>query len=219
MHRRAFAGLSLVGLAWPLVGRSAQAQSSSPPPLTAPELAAKVDAAYGALQSFGATFKQRYYAHHGKDSTGSVLFERPDKMRWRYDNGNLAVADGQTLKIYERDNKRVYLSPSDKSLFPVLLSFLNAPGGLVSALDLDVPPAARIAYRDGYVFSGRPRQLSRAFSHVLWFVQPEGFLVRRVVVVDAQSNRHRFDFQRPKANPKVPAGSFTFTPPPGTQII
>jgi outer membrane lipoprotein carrier protein len=218
VNRRRFAGLSLAGLAWPLVGRSAQAKSPSPPPLTAPELAAKVDAAYGALQSFGARFKQRY-SYHRKESTGSVLFERPDKMRWSYGNGNLAVSDGQTIKVYDRDNERVYLSPSDKSLFPVVLSFLTAPGGLVSALDLDVPPAARIAYRNGYVLSGRPRQLSPAFSRVLWFVQPEGFLVRRVVVVDAQSNRHRFDFERPKANPKVPAGSFTFTPPPGTQII
>lgn len=218
MNRRRFAELSLAGLAWPLVSRSGQAQALSP--LPALELAAKVDAAYGALQSFGATFKQGYalYAKR-KASTGSVLFERPDKMRWRYGNGNLVVAEGETIKVYEPAHKRMYLTALDHSQFPVALSFLMTPGGLAKAFDLSVPPAARIAYRDGYVLSGRPRQPSPAFSQVLWFVQTGGFRVRRVLVVDAQGNRNRFDFERPNANPTVPAGSFTFTPPPGTQII
>jgi outer membrane lipoprotein carrier protein len=43
--------------------------------------------------------------------------------------------------------------------------------------------------------------------------------VRRVLLVDAQGNRNRFDFSSPTVNTKVEPTEFTFAPPSGTQII
>jgi outer membrane lipoprotein carrier protein len=43
--------------------------------------------------------------------------------------------------------------------------------------------------------------------------------VRRVLLLDAQGNRNRFDFAKPAVNTKVLSGEFTFTPPAGTQIV
>jgi outer membrane lipoprotein carrier protein len=43
--------------------------------------------------------------------------------------------------------------------------------------------------------------------------------VRRVLLLDAQGNKNRFDFKTPEVNKKAPAGEFDFKPPPGTQVI
>jgi outer membrane lipoprotein carrier protein len=43
--------------------------------------------------------------------------------------------------------------------------------------------------------------------------------VRRVMIIDGQGNRNRFDFDDAKMNQPVPPESFKYTPPPGTSII
>ncbi len=43
------------------------------------------------------------------------------------------------------------------------------------------------------------------------------YQVRRVLIIDAQGNRNRFDFLTSEVNTKAPQGEFAFTPPPGTQ--
>ena len=53
-------------------------------------------------------------------------------------------------------------------------------------------------------------------SATLWSATAQ---VRRVVVVDAQGNRNRFDFNNPIVNTPVPPSEFTFTPPSGTSVV
>jgi len=43
--------------------------------------------------------------------------------------------------------------------------------------------------------------------------------VRRVLLVDAQKNKNRFDFAAPTVNEKIPATEFQFVPPPNTRIV
>jgi outer membrane lipoprotein carrier protein len=43
--------------------------------------------------------------------------------------------------------------------------------------------------------------------------------VRRVLIVDAQGNRNRFDFTSPVVNQPLDPSTFTFVPPKGTKII
>jgi outer membrane lipoprotein carrier protein len=50
-------------------------------------------------------------------------------------------------------------------------------------------------------------------------VDAQTFQVRRVLVLDAQGNRNRFDFLSPSVNGAVPASQFAFTPPAGTTIV
>ncbi len=45
------------------------------------------------------------------------------------------------------------------------------------------------------------------------------YQVRRVIIVDGQGNRNRFDFENPKVNETVPAERFKFVPPPGTSVV
>ncbi len=43
--------------------------------------------------------------------------------------------------------------------------------------------------------------------------------MKRVLVVDAQGNRNRFDFTEVAQPDKIDPAEFTFTPPPGTNIV
>jgi outer membrane lipoprotein carrier protein len=51
------------------------------------------------------------------------------------------------------------------------------------------------------------------------YIDAATYQVRRVMLLDAQRNRNRFDFVTPEVNVKPPAGEFAFTPPAGTQVI
>ena len=42
---------------------------------------------------------------------------------------------------------------------------------------------------------------------------------RRVLLLDAQGNRNRFDFSNTEVNKAPPPGEFVFVPPKGTQVI
>lgn len=237
MHRRTFATLSLLSLALPLVAGSSQAQQAKKAPaapakpvtigasggLVADEIVNRVQAVYDKASTYKAGFKQRYSVHaydKTKDSTGSVIFEKPGKMSWRYsNNGNRVVSDGKVIKIYEKDNKQMYEQPLDKTQYPAALSFLTGQGNLKQNFRFTKLDSKQMKYESGYVLLGEPLQPTAAYDKVYFYVDAQTYHVRRVIIQDVQANRNRFDFVTPEVNTKPPQGEFAFTPPPGTQVI
>jgi outer membrane lipoprotein carrier protein len=202
---------------------AAQAKKGSPAQLTAEEIVDRVQSFYDKTKTFRAGFKQQYrvYAYDKvKDSTGSVMFEKPGKMSWRYtSNGNRVVSDGKIIKIYEKENKQMYEQPLEKTQYPAALSFLTGQGKLKENFKFTKQDSRVMRFESGYVLAGDPLQPTAAYQKVLFFIDAQTFQVRRVLILDAQGNRNRFDFITPEVNTKAPQGEFTFTPPPGTQII
>ncbi len=226
MNRRSFAALSLVSLAAPLIPVRVHAQGAAKPagaPLSADEIIDRVQAVYDKAKSFKAGFKQKYTAHHynkTKDSTGSVIFEKPGKMSWRYtNNGNRVVSDGKVIKIYEKENKQMYEQPLDKTQYPAALAFLTGEGKLKQNFKFTKLDSKQLRFESGYVLQGDPLQPTAAYDRVLFYVDAQTFQVRRVLIKDAQNNRNTFDFLTAEVNTKPPKNEFSFTPPPGTQII
>jgi len=229
MKRRTFAALSLLTLAFPLISSSSLAQQAQPAPAKAPpalsaeEIVGKVQTYYDQLKTFKASFKQRYTIRShdkNKDSAGSVIFEKPGKMSWRYtNNGNRVVSDGKLIKIYEKENKQMYEQPLDKSQYPAALSFLTGQGKLKDSFKFTKQDPVKMKYASGYVLLGEPLQPTAAYDKVYFYIDGKTFQVRRVIIQDVQLNRNRFDFEAPQANTKPPQGEFVFVPPPGTQVI
>ena len=215
-----------VGLAVPLAfGASAGAQ---PKPAakgepSANEVADSVQKFYDKTKSFKAGFKQRYQVkayNKRKDSEGSVIFEKPGKMSWRYtNNGNRVVSDGKLIKVYEAENKQMYEQSIEKSQYPAALSFLVGGGNLKKSFKLRKLDAKQMQFEGGYVLEGVPKEATPAYQKMLIYVDANTYQARRVLLLDAQGNRNRFDFMTPAVNEKVPAGEFDFKPPPGTQVI
>ncbi|HEX3777220.1 MAG TPA: outer membrane lipoprotein carrier protein LolA [Polyangiaceae bacterium] len=199
------------------------APAKGSPELTADQIAERVQSFYDRSKTFKAGFKQQYRVRaYDKtiDSQGSVVFEKPGKMSWRYtNNGNRVVSDGKLVKVYEKENKQMYEQPLDKSQYPAALSFLVGGGNLRQSFKFTKRDARQMNFEGGYVIVGDPVEASPSYQSIILYVDGTTYQVRRVLLLDAQGNRNRFDFLNPEINTKAPTGEFNFTPPPGTQII
>jgi len=191
---------------------------------SAADVAAKVQAFYNQTKTFQAHFKQEYYIKmHNKRETseGEVAFQKPGRMSWNYDqpNGNRVVSNGQELKVYQPAMQQMFVQPVDKSQYPAALSFLMGQGQLTSSFDLRLLDPATVKFAGGWVLEGTPKQATPAYQKVLLYVDAATSQVRRVLILDAQGNRNRFDFSTPVVNQPVAKTDFEFTPPAGTHVI
>jgi len=193
-------------------------------PIKATDVAARVQAFYNQTKTFSSTFQQDYKVkayNTNKHSSGKVIFEKPGKMSWTYDqpNGNRVVSDGTTLKVYEKENQQMYETQLGKSQYPAALAFLMGTGDLAASFNLKLLDAKKMKFEGGYVLEGTPKSATPAYQKVIIYVDGATAQVRRMVILDAQGNRNTFTFENPQVNTPVTAGEFTFTPPAGTQIV
>jgi outer membrane lipoprotein carrier protein len=187
----------------------------------------KVQDFYDATTTFRASFTQTFTIklhNTEKTSTGTVYFKKPGKMRWDYDNKNRVVTDGNVLKVYEADKSQMFLSQVNKSQYPAALSFLTGGGKLGDSFKFEIRPGSDFNFPGGYVLIGNPPQPNAGpgnspYQKVLFYVDAASSQVRRVLILDWQSNRNRFDFNDPHRNEDLKDTFFKFDPPPGTSII
>lgn len=213
--------IAAVALAVATVAPPAAAQNATPDAATA---VANVQGFYNRTNTFSADFNQQYFAkayNTTKTSTGHVIFSKPGKMDWEYTSpqGNRIVSDGSKLRVYEAANKQMYEQNVDQSQYPAALSFLTGQGSLDQNFTFDVQSGAAFGFTGGYVMIGTPKQPTPAYTKVLFYVDAATSQVRRVLILDGQQNRNRFDFESPQVNGTVDASKFTFSPPPGTTIV
>ncbi len=217
---------------------SAPAQAEEPPPAApaAPpalptltsaqtdELVKKVQGVYDSTQTFVTTFKQEYIvkAHNEKrNSTGTMTIAKPGKMDFSYNDpkDNRVVSDGATLRLYEAANKQMVEQTIDKAQYPAALSFLAGTGKLADTFNFIAHPGESMKFPGGVVLEGTPKQDNRTLTKVFFYIDKQTNQVRRLVMLDPQGNRNRFDFDAPRVNEPVKPETFRFTPPDGTQII
>lgn len=199
------------------------------PELTATKIAEQVQKFYDASTTFRAKFKQRYTieAHRKeKNSEGTVVFQKPGKMSWRYvDSPNRVVSDGKVIKVYEGNSAQpgqpgqMFEQPIDKSQYPAALSFLLGGGSLLKEFTLTRLSEKDFKIEGAFVLAGVPKTKTPAYQKILLFVDANTYQVRRVIMIDAQRNRNRFDFDEPTVNQPVDQKEFQFTPPAGTKVI
>jgi outer membrane lipoprotein carrier protein len=207
---------------------SGAAAGQPPPPTAASQNAdqavASVQSFYDKSNTFKSDFQQKFWVkayNHEKSSRGHVTFAKPGKMDWVYDDpkDNRVVSDGNVIKVYEAGNKQMYEQPVDKSQYPAALSFLTGTGKLADAFTFELVSGDQMKFPGGYVLVGTPKEPTPAYAKVLFYVDAPTSQVRRVMVIDGQGNRNRFDFINPQVNLTVPSSQFTFAPPPGTSIV
>jgi outer membrane lipoprotein carrier protein len=205
----------------------APAAAPAPAPAPASDVAAviaQVQSFYDQSSSFVADFTQEYLIkqyNQKKLSHGHVVFKKPGKMFWRYDDpiGNRVVSDGQKLKVYEQANKQMYETDVSASQYPAALSFLTGQGKLSDTFDFQLYDGEKMSFPGGWVLMGTPKTPSAAYQKVFFYVDKQTKQVRRVLILDGQGNHNRFDFDKLVVNAKVDDATFLFTPPPGTSII
>jgi len=217
----ATAPISANGLA---LAHAADAAAQAQPATKTQEVLAKVQSFYDKTTAFSSDFTQEFFvkSHNvKKQSKGKVVFLKPGKMRWDYaePKDNRVVSDGVTLRVYEAANQQMFEQNVDKSQYPAALSFLIGGGKLAESFNFELYEGTAMNFPGGQVLVGIPKVPNAAYQKVLLYVDGPTSQVRRVLIIDGQGNRNRFDFANPKVNEPVAPEAFQFAPPPGTSIV
>jgi outer membrane lipoprotein carrier protein len=202
------------------------------PPASALEdihsVAQAVDSHYNHLHTLEAQFTE-IYRGSGMDRTesGTLWLEKgglkkPGKMRWEYRSPKekLFVSDGRDAWFYipeDRQARRTEAKKLDDIRSP--LEFLLGKTQLEKELrGLSFAPDVKPWAADDVVLRGVPQGFSERVSALLFEVTPQHEIVRILIEeVDGSETEYRFSDQ--KENAIIPAGSFQFRPPAGTETV
>lgn len=176
---------------------------------------------YDSVRDIRAKFVQRSFsAALGTETEthGSVVVERPGRMRWEYapPDGRVIVLDKDAIRIWNPEEKQLQIaSLSPDNVSPTALGFLMAKAVLRETFDstaIDVPGRAE----RGLLL--RPKAEGGFESLELW-VDPKTYQLRESVVVDLFGNRTRVRLDEAVENAGVSPGAFELAAPEGAEVV
>ena len=188
-------------------------------PLTAKDLAARVDKHYNELRSLRAGFEESYQGLgiHRTES-GTLLLSKPGRMKWEYSSpkGKLFVLDGKFAWFYASGDPQVQRIPAkelDDLRSP--LRFLLGHTELEKEMDtLTLAPAAQ----GRFTLSGQPKGQEKRVSRLSITVTAEG-TITGIEIEETDGAITRFSFTGEMPNAVIPAEQFHFTPPAGVPVV
>jgi outer membrane lipoprotein carrier protein len=179
------------------------------------------------LTTFSAEFEQHVRDAGGHDvaaGRGTLAVQRPGRFRWEYrpvaptngiaDGGQLLLADGRNLWLYERDLAQATVrdAGSTESAAPMLL-LSGDPAQIEAAFTLTAEPD-----HDGLRWVAvQPRAAAADFARAeLAF---RGADLVRMIISDKIGQLTTLIITRSQRNPRLDPGLFRFTPPAGVDVI
>lgn len=206
----------------PSAGGSDPTSHQSPAPVT--NVVHGVQARYDATTDFTADVTQEMtVASLGKTLTarGSVSFRRPGKLRWQLGDGSgqLIVADGTTLWLYQPDEKQVLKTPFQSAFrASTPISFLLGVGRITDDFDASLDPAD--AHDEGLTWLKLvPRQGDGTLGWLRLGVNPKTFDIAAAEVHDQLGNLTKLRFANFKRGVGLDDKLFVFTVPEGVDVV
>lgn len=221
LHTRPHLLLAAVLIVASATGMRAEAQQ----PTDARSVAASVQSFYDQTTDVSASFYQTYVHklyNRTDTSKGRVVFKKPGKMRWDYSRpaGKVIVADGTKVQIYEPGEEgevdQVIEQKLTQSQLPQAMSFLTGTGKLEDDFTFRLLDAKKQGYKTGHVLELMPKKPTTQYERILFYVESNPKvrgLVRRLLILDANGNRNRFDFSELKFNGGVGDKPFRWQAP------
>jgi outer membrane lipoprotein carrier protein len=206
--------LSFVLLIWSFTAAFARQQD-----LTVNEVTAKLQQKYETIQDATARFTQHVkfgFSQIEQDFAGSLTMKKPNKYRVESEQQTL-VTDGTTVWAYSPTNKQVLIDRYKENQ-----NTLSADRFLLHL------PANYYATLLGTEKSGDVRRVTlklvpkddQSFVKSMKVTIDEGsWIVRKVEIVDVNDTETTYTVLDVKVNTHVKDGLFTFTPPPGTEVV
>jgi outer membrane lipoprotein carrier protein len=176
-----------------------------------------VQAAIGELRSLRAEFAQTVTDAAGRvieRAAGTMTLARPGRFRWDYRQPEqLIVSDGVTIWFHDVALEQVTIRAAREAM----------PGTPAMLLAGDGDLRAEFAIADGGGEDGLawsvlvPRREDGDFRELR--VGLSNGVLRRMVLLDRLGQNTRIEFDRVVRNPPLEAAEFSFTPPPGVDIV
>jgi outer membrane lipoprotein carrier protein len=187
------------------------------------QMAHAVDDHYNHLRSLQADFTEIYRGDGPERvEAGTLWLKKPRKMRWEYRSPKekLFISDGQAVWFYlpaEKQVRKTTLKKLDDIRSP--LAFLlgktkleSELGGLSKAVDQSTLEAGNTVLR------GVPRGFGGQLSEVQVEIAPSDQIVR-IVLVELDGASTEFRFANWKENLRLDDRQFSFSPPPGVELV
>ncbi len=179
---------------------------------------ARLDAFANGLHSLRGNFSQTVYDAHGNitgSSHGLLALEAPRLFRWQVTNPyqQLIVADGHRVWVYDPDLEQVTVRGQGAAEAHSPLTILTD----LSQLDTEFK-ATDAGTHDGLDWL---HLVSRAKEPQFQYAEI-GFDAtgpRQMIFKDTLGNKTEIAFSDWDRNPSLPAGTFTFVPPKGTDVV
>lgn len=150
-----------------------------------------------------------------QQATGIMQFSRPGKFRWEYDKPyeQTIVGDGTRLWVYDKDLNQVTVRKLDSALGASPAALLAGSNEIEKDYTLSA-----LGSQEGLDWlEARPRVRDTVFERIRLGFGKRG--------LEAMELRDQFGqvtvikFADVERNPKLPAETFSFTPPKGADVI
>lgn len=151
-----------------------------------------------------------------QESSGTMLFERPDKFRWTYKKPyeQLIVGDGTKVWFYDQDLEQVTVRPLDRAIG-------NSPAALLAG-DINIEANFKLIEigRNDHIewLEATPAINESAFEKIQLGFSLDGVL-EIMTLRDNFGQTTLLVFSNLDINPKLPADFFIFTPPDDADVI
>ena len=188
------------------------------------EIAQKLQKTYDQTTSIVADFKQTSsvpMSRRQRRGSGSLVIQKPGLMRWDYKmpEEQVLVSDGTTISMYFAGNKQMIIMPAREYLkSDITYSFFSGSGDILRDFEI-LPPEENDVEPHFHCLKLIPKKNHPQVSSLTVSADRESFLIKRLVIVDHFDSVTDLLFVNLKTNEHKPAAFFSFTPPPGTEII
>lgn len=178
----------------------------------------KVEGFLQGLQSLQAKFKQTLTDRNGQtieQASGTLAIRRPDRFRWDYlePNEQVIVADGTRIWLYDADLEQVTVRKLDDTLSATPAMLLSGQGNLQDNFKVTQTS------QEGGVSWVRmePKRDDTDFKWVrLGF---DGSALKFMELADKLGQTTHLEFTQVERNPALDPSRFTFSVPPGADVI
>jgi outer membrane lipoprotein carrier protein len=170
------------------------------------------------LATWSADFTQTIDDGHGKvlrSAAGKLYLQRPGKFRWDYTEPSeqLVLADGKQIWFYDKDLAQANVRNADSTLASTPASLLSGGGSVSGQFDIKALP------RSGGLewFQLIPKHADTDFQLVrIGFDKGE---LASMFLADKLGQVTQLTFTHPSRNATFAPDLFSFTPPPGVDVI
>lgn len=178
----------------------------------------KVEGFLQGLQSLQAQFKQTLTDRNGQtveEASGTLAIRRPDRFRWDYQQPNeqVIVADGARIWLYDADLEQVTVRKLDDTLSATPAMLLSGQGNLEENFNV-----TQMTTEGGVTWVRmEPKRDDTDFKWVrLGF---DGAALKFMQLADKLGQTTHLEFSQLERNPALDPSRFTFTVPPGADVI
>lgn len=193
--------------------------------LTPEEVMTRVQAQYDKSGAFQARFHQesRVRAANQTDAAaGWMYFQKPSRMRWQYETPaeqkKEVVTDGRLVWMYMPQDSLVMVYKLEQVLrSDLVMRFFSGMGQFQK--DFNISWAQPPEGAKTYIINLYPKKEQPELKRLTLTINPETYLVESLEFSNALGEESRFTFSQMKLDVKLDRDFFTFTPPPGVQVV